>query len=77
MIDLYKRFGAVPIGDTAHWSGASWPLWYHSDEATEKRWGEEPAAGWNGYFSHVEKNAADFKRIASDELDQDHRLLPT
>ena len=29
-VDLYKRFGALPIGDTSHWSGASWPLWYHA-----------------------------------------------
>ena len=66
IVDLYKRFGAIAKGDTAHWSGASWPLWYHSDEETEKRWGEDPAAGWNGYFSHVERNASDFQRIAHD-----------
>jgi alpha-galactosidase len=68
-VDLYQRFGAIPIGDTAHWSGASWPLWYHSDEATERRWMEEPATGWNGYFTHVEKNAADFKYIARSDRD--------
>ena len=30
VVDLYRRFGAVPIGDTSHWSGAAWPpgrLW--------------------------------------------------
>jgi alpha-galactosidase len=66
-IDLYKRFGAVPIGDTAGWSGASWPVWYHSDEATEKRWGEEPVAGWDGYFTYVAQNAAELKRVAGDD----------
>jgi alpha-galactosidase len=65
-VDLYKRFGAIPIGDTAHWSGAAWPLWYHSDAETERRWNENPSTGWNGYFRHVERNAADFRRIAED-----------
>ncbi len=67
--DLYRRFGAIPIGDTAHWSGASWPLWYHSDEALERKWLPEgkPEAGWNGYFAHVEANAADFRRLAAED----------
>ncbi len=65
-IDLYRRFGAVPIGDTASWSGASWPVWYHSDQATERGWGERPIDGWNGYFSWVAKNAEEFKRVAAD-----------
>jgi alpha-galactosidase len=65
-VDLYKRFGAVPIGDTAHWSGASWPLWYHDSEMTEAAWGERPADGWNGYFTHVAHNADEFNRVAGD-----------
>ena len=65
-VDLYKRFGAIPIGDTAHWSGASWPLRYHSDPETERLWGEDPSSGWASYFDHVARNAADFARIAAD-----------
>lgn len=66
-VDLYRRFGAVPIGDTAHWSGASWPVWYHSDPATEARWAEKPAHGWQDYFDTVSANAAGFERLAADE----------
>lgn len=66
IIDLYKRFGAVPIGDTAGWSGASWPWWYHSDEQTEKKWHEKPQAGWDRYFSAVARNAEAFKQVAHD-----------
>jgi alpha-galactosidase len=65
-VDLYKRFGAYPIGDTASWSGASWPLWYHSDEATERCWGEEPVAGWNRYFEGVAHGAVEIQRVAAD-----------
>jgi alpha-galactosidase len=64
-IDLYRRFGALPIGDTATWSGASWPVWYHSDLATEQGWGERPIDGWKGYFTWVAKNADAFKRVAA------------
>jgi alpha-galactosidase len=33
---------------------------------TERRWNENPGAGWQGYFDHVARNAADFRRIAED-----------
>jgi alpha-galactosidase len=66
VIDLYRRFGALPIGDTAHWSGASWPFWYHSDEQTERRWGEAPAEGWRRYFDYVARNAQEVRRISRD-----------
>ncbi len=65
-VDLYKRFRAIPIGDTAHWSGAAWPLWYHSDRETEARWHEQPSKGWDGYFRHVERMARDFHEVATD-----------
>ena len=65
-IDLYRRFGRLPIGDTAHWSGACWPCEYHSDAAIETRWQEKPLDGWNGYFNGVAKVAQDTQRIAAD-----------
>ena len=66
LVDIYRRFGVLPIGDTASWSGASWPWWYHSDDATEKRWLQDPAWGWQDYFSHVEKNARDIQLWSAD-----------
>lgn len=64
--DLYRRFRAIPVGDTAHWSGAAWPLWYHSDAETEARWHEDPWQGWNAYFTHVARNAEWMKQLADD-----------
>jgi len=65
-IDLYKRFGVLPVGDTSHWSGAAWPWWYNSDTETENRWQEDPWRGWNSYFTHVERAFEEHKRIAAD-----------
>jgi alpha-galactosidase len=62
---LYKRFGAIPIGDTAHWSGACWPWYYHSDDEIEKSYHEIPEKGWNDYFEHVTRMAFEFNEIAT------------
>lgn len=45
-VDLYKRFGVFPIGDTCTPGGGSWPWWYHTDDKTEKKWKEDPTASW-------------------------------
>jgi alpha-galactosidase len=66
LVDLYRRFGALPIGDSAAWSGASWPWFYHSDPQVEASWQEHPIDGWNGYFNWVTQNAAETQRIAAD-----------
>jgi len=65
-VDLYKRFGAFPIGDTCTPGGGSWPWWYHADAATEARWQEDPQAWWNGYFVHLDREVAEIKRVAED-----------
>lgn len=45
-VDLYKRFGAFPIGDTCTPGGGSWPWWYHTDDETERKWKEDPKGWW-------------------------------
>lgn len=75
-VDLYRRFGAFPIGDTAGWSGACWPYEYHSDEAVEQGWGEVPQTGWNSYFYSVAANAVAFQDIASDRSIQVTQRYP-
>ncbi|MHB1296033.1 MAG: family 4 glycosyl hydrolase [Anaerolineae bacterium] len=65
-IDLYKRFGVLPIGDTATWTGASWPVWYHSDDATERQWGEAPESHWFDYNRHVGQIARDSLALSED-----------
>jgi len=66
-VDLYRRHGALPIGDTAHWTGACWPWWYHGDEATAESWGEnDPAVGWDWYFTLVRDSAERIEKVAGD-----------
>jgi alpha-galactosidase len=65
-VDLYRRMGAIPIGDTATAGGGSWGWWYHLDDATEKLWQEDPGPWWNGYFQHVEKVASENFRLGRD-----------
>jgi len=45
-VDLYKRFGVFPIGDTCTPGGGSWPWWYHVDDETERVWKEDPKNWW-------------------------------
>jgi len=66
IVDLYRKFGVLPVGDTANWSGASWPWWYHSDDETERRWHQKPQVGWDGYFSYVNSVVNDMHRYAGD-----------
>lgn len=65
-VDLYRKYGVLPIGDTASWSGASWPWWYHTDKEAENKWQETPIDGWNDYFNHVQGSMEDIKRVTND-----------
>ena len=66
-MDFYKTHGVIGIGDTMSWTGASWPWWYHTDEATEKKFDLYPAAdGWNYYFREVKENAQNIIDMAND-----------
>jgi alpha-galactosidase len=46
-VDLYRRFGVFPIGDTCTPGGGTWPWWYHTDDETERRWKEDPKKWWS------------------------------
>jgi len=46
-VDLYRRFGVFPIGDTCTPGGGAWPWWYHTDDETERRWKEDPKKWWS------------------------------
>ncbi|MEM2350895.1 MAG: hypothetical protein QXT26_00625 [Thermoproteota archaeon] len=65
-IDLYKRFGVFPIGDTCTPGGGSWPWWYHVDEETERRWMEDPKAWWEGFFLHGQRIVEEMMRLSKD-----------
>lgn len=50
VVDLYKRYGVLPIGDTANPGGGAWGYEYHSDRNVEKKWKEDPEGWFNEYF---------------------------
>jgi len=50
-VDLYKRFGVYPIGDTCNPGGGTWPWWYHTNAESELKWKENPTGWWNEYFA--------------------------
>ncbi|MEM3029490.1 MAG: alpha-glucosidase/alpha-galactosidase [Thermoproteota archaeon] len=65
-VDLYKRFGVFPIGDTCTPGGGSWPWWYHTDKETERRWRENPEAWWEGFFSYGRRTVEEIMRLSGD-----------
>lgn len=66
-IDLYKRFGVLPLGDTVNPGGGSWGYWYHSDSETEKRWNEDPTQVWHNYFIGCDRRIEKIARVAYDK----------
>jgi len=75
-VDLYKRFGVFPIGDTANPGGGTWPWWYHIDDETEKRWKEDPKEWYNGYFVGGEENVEHMRKIAQDTSKKVTSIFP-
>ncbi len=65
-VDIYRRMGVVPIGDTATVGGGAWGWWYHTDPETERRWKENPGKWWNHYFTSVDHTAKENFRISND-----------
>lgn len=76
-IDLYRRFGRFPIGDTATPGGGSWPPWYHWDEATERLWQEDPEAWWRDvYFGEAERTVAKIRVLVENPSARVTQLIP-
>jgi alpha-galactosidase len=75
-VDLYRRFGVFPIGDTCTAGGGSWPYWYHSDDETEKTWREDPAGWWRWYFEHMTDHVAEIERVSADRSSKVSEAFP-
>ena len=67
VVDLYKRYGVLPIGDTANPGGGAWGYEYHSDREVEKAWKEDPEAWFNTYFATSASRVAEIERAAYDK----------
>lgn len=65
-VDLYKRFGVFPIGDTCTPGGGSWPFWYHQEPEVEKIWQEDPESWWEWYFQHMTDHVNEIENISAD-----------
>lgn len=63
-VDLYRRFGVFPIGDTCTAGGGSWPYWYHTSDEVEKEWREDPAGWWDGFFRHMTEHFSSLEQIS-------------
>lgn len=57
VVDLYRKYGLWPVGDTATPGGGSWPWWYHSDDIVSESWKEKPIDGYLSYFDWVKSQA--------------------
>lgn len=66
MVDLYKRYGVLPIGDTGNPGGGSWGWFYHTDNKVEKGWNEDPDAWFKKYFNDSLGNIEKIKKAAYD-----------
>ncbi len=65
-VDLYRRFGVLPIGDTGTWGGGSWGWSYHTDRVTETRWNVDPLLGWEAKFEADRERLELIGRLGSD-----------
>jgi alpha-galactosidase len=66
IIDIYKRYGVFPIGDTGNPGGGAWGWPYHTDEQAEKHWKEDPDTWFKNYFLASEANVKKVKQAAYD-----------
>jgi alpha-galactosidase len=65
-VDLYRRFGVLPIGDTCTPAGGAWPWWYHSDAETEQHWREDVAGYRQRVFERMMATASWSQELATD-----------
>jgi alpha-galactosidase len=65
-VDIYRRFGAVPVGDTATVGGGAWGWWYHANDETEQKWQEDPKSWWERHFIRVAQVARENYTVSLD-----------
>ena len=67
-VDLYRRFGVYPIGDTGSPGGGAWGWWYHSDEETECRWKDDPAWWFKEIYFEANERIVDRISLTAEDL---------
>lgn len=64
-IELYRTYGAFPIGDTCTPGGGSWGWWFHVD-GEEPKYAEDPFRWYQNYFVHCDASVARIRAAVED-----------
>jgi alpha-galactosidase len=76
-VDLYRKFGVFPIGDTCTPGGGSWPWWYHVNDDAERKWGENPRKWWGFVLEPPKEDpVASLIRMANDKTVKVTSIFP-
>lgn len=76
-VDLYRKFGRFPIGDTANPGGGAWGSWYHTSKEVEEKWNEDPDTWFQDYFKNSMATVEKVKKAAYDESIKVTDLIPS
>ena len=66
-IDIYRRYGLFPIGDTPSAGGGAWGWEYHTDEKIEDCFESKPYQWYQNYFKVCDENIEKIKRVVEDK----------
>ncbi len=66
IVDLYKRFGLFPLGDTPSAGGGAWGWEYHTDDLIEEKYQDKPYQWYQHYFKICDESVARIKKVVED-----------
>lgn len=66
IVDLYKRYGLFPLGDTPSAGGGAWGWEYHTDDLIEEKFQDKPYQWYQDYFVQCDENVAKIKKVVED-----------
>jgi alpha-galactosidase len=75
-VDLYRKFGVYPIGDTGSPGGGTWPWWYHVTDAMEKDWKESPKGFYERFITGGLHRVEEMNRVAWDSAVKVTEMFP-
>ncbi len=76
-VDVYKRLGLYPVGDTVTPGGGAKFSAYHATEETARRWQEDPQGWMDRHIENVTAAAERFKAVAADPTLRVTDVYPT
>lgn len=75
-VDLYRKYGVFPIGDTANPGGGAWGSWYHTSPEVEKEWNEDPNEWFKEYFENSNNQVEKIHSVAYNMDTKVTELIP-